>query len=119
MPAYFAKVNKDPRYQLTAVGAPMPMLHVATTIDLSSGRTTECVFRVAGGVPGGEVSWRVEAVRNDEYVRRYGAPVEVEKRPGEKGRYQHPELFGKPREASVDFKALPRQDDERPTVGRR
>ncbi len=36
LPHYFAKINKDPRYTLTAVGAPMPMLHVAEEIDEST-----------------------------------------------------------------------------------
>src|SRR5204863_89367 len=33
LPYYFAKINKDPRYTLTAVGAPMPNLHIADEID--------------------------------------------------------------------------------------
>lgn len=75
LPHYFAKINKNPSYQLTAVGAPMPMLHVAEEIDeaaLSAGATAGpgvaaplCSFRIAGGAPGAKVSWRVEAVRND------------------------------------------------------
>jgi hypothetical protein len=75
LPRYFAKINKDPRYTLTAVGMPMPMLHVAEEIDeaaLNAGATAGpgvpaplCSFRIAGGAPGAKVSWRVEAVRND------------------------------------------------------
>ena len=59
LPAYFAKINKSPSYQLTAVGAAMPRLHVAEEIDetaLEIGATiaTEmnapvCSFRIAGG----------------------------------------------------------------------
>lgn len=102
MPAYFASINKDPRYQLTAVGAPMPMLHIATELDMNA---AECAFTIAGGVSGARVSWRVDAVRNDEYAKHYGAPVEVDKPAGERGTYQHPELYGKPVERRVDFKA--------------
>jgi hypothetical protein len=113
LPPYFAKINRDPRYMLTAVGAPMPMLHVAAKIseaDLSAGAEAEpgeaapiCSFHVAGGAPGGEVSWRVEAVRNDRWVQQRGAPVEVEKEGLEKGTYQHPELYGQPLEMGMNY----------------
>ncbi len=113
LPPYFAKINKDPRYTLTAVGAPMPMLHVAQEINeasLSTGATAGqgevaplCWFRVAGGLPGAKVSWRVEALRNDKWLQKSGAPVEVEKQGLEKGTYQHPELYGQPPEKSVTY----------------
>lgn len=106
LPRYFAKINKSPSYTLTAVGAPMPNLHVAEEIDenaLAVGADAgpgvlapKCWFRVAGGKPGAKVSWRVEAVRNDRWVRRYGAPIEVEKQDLERGTIQHPELYGAP-----------------------
>lgn len=105
LPRYFAKINCDPRYTLTAVGAPMPMLHVAREIDQSAliagakaaaGEVAPgCSFLIAGGAPGGKVSWRVEARRNDLWVRQRGAPVEVEKQGPERGSYQHPELYGR------------------------
>jgi len=126
LPHYFAKINTRPRYQLTAVGAPMPMLHVAAKIreaDLSAGAKAEpgeaapiCAFRIAGGAPGGEVSWRVEALRNDRWVQQRGAPVEVEKEGLEKGTYQHPELYGQPPEMGMNYDAeRERQWHERPS----
>jgi hypothetical protein len=121
LPHYFAKINKSPSYQLTAVGTPMPMLHVAEEIDeaaLSAGATAEpaeaappCSFRTAGGAPGGKVSWRVEAARNDRWVQQRGAPVEVEKEGLESGTYQHPELYGQPPEMGMNYHAAP----ERPS----
>ncbi len=115
LPPYFAKINKDPSYQLTAVGAPMPMLHVADKISdeaLSAGEQAGpgdvapvCSFRIAGGVPRGEVSWRVEAMRNDLRVRVRGAPVECEKLDPERGTYQHPEYYGQPAERGMDYDA--------------
>ncbi len=111
LPPYFPKINAGPTYQLTAVGGPMPLLHVAERIseaDLAAGAAAgprvpapPCRFRIAGGAPGGEVSWRVEAVRNDLWVRRNGAPVEVDKQEPERGRYQHPELYGQPVERGM------------------
>ena len=108
LPSYFASINKDPRYTLTAVGAPMPMLHVAAEVsatDLAAGEKVEpgdavpsCSFIIAGGVPNGKVSWRIEAVRNDRWVRTRGAPVEVDKDGIDRGTYLQPELFDKPAE---------------------
>jgi hypothetical protein len=106
LPSYFARINKSPSYSLTAVGVPMPMLHIAAEIDeaaLTAGALAEpgetvatCTFHIAGGVPGAKVSWRVEAARNDRWVQQYGAPVEPEKPAAERGRYEFPELYGQP-----------------------
>lgn len=111
LPAYFASISKDPRYTLTAVGAPMPMLHIAEEINadaLLAGERAKpgepvptCSFRIAGGAAGAKVSWEVKAVRNDAYVRQRGAPVETDKIGPERGTYQHPELFGQPPERGV------------------
>ncbi|MFM9996372.1 MAG: hypothetical protein ACKVU4_11300 [Phycisphaerales bacterium] len=113
LPAYFGGINKDPRYTLTAVGAPMPMLHVAEEISEEALRVGEhavpgeaaplCSFRIGGGVAGGKVSWRVEAVRNDLRMRLHGAPVEREKTGPERGQYQHPEYYGQPPEKGMDY----------------
>lgn len=121
LPHYFARINRDPSYSLTAVGTPMPMLHVAVEIDsdaLASGAAAApdqpapiCWFRISGGVPGGKVSWRVEALRNDLWMRTHGAPVEIVKQGHEVGRYQHPDLYGKPREAGLRYESI--QDMER------
>jgi hypothetical protein len=115
LPLYFATINKDPRYTLTAIGAAMPMLHVAEEIDeaaLSAAAKAEpseaapaCSFRIAGGAPGAKVSWEVKALRNDRWVQQRGAPVEVEKQGIEKGTYQHPELYGQPPEKGVNYSA--------------
>lgn len=60
-------------------------------------------FRIAGGAAGGEVSWRVEAVRNDLWVRTRGAPVEIEKEWPEKGTYQHPEFYAQAKERGMNY----------------
>jgi hypothetical protein len=107
LPDYFATMNKEPRYTLTAVGAPMPMLHVAEEISdesLAIGEGIQagedaptCWFRIAGGEPGEKVSWRVDAIRNDLWMQQNGAPVEVQKQGLEKGTLQSPELYGEKR----------------------
>jgi hypothetical protein len=126
LPDYFAAINKDPRYTLTAIGAPMPNLHVSEEIDetaLSAGAKAApgqaapmCSFRIAGGAPGKKVSWRVEALRNDKWVQQRGAPVEVEKQGLEKGTYQHPEFYGQPAEKSINYHAdAARPEAQRPS----
>lgn len=102
LPEYFAEINRDPRYALTPIGAAMPGLHVAS--EVHDGR-----FRVAGGVAGAKVSWRVSAVRNDFFVRTYGAPVEQEKPAEQRGRYLQPELYGMPPERGVAFDPMPQR----------
>ncbi len=117
LPAYFASINKDPRYTLTAVGAPMPDLHVAEEISeeaLAAGEQAgpgvappRCSFRIAGGVVGAKVCWEVKAVRNDLRMRLHGAPVEREKTGLERGRYQHPEYYRQPAEMGMDYQPEP------------
>jgi hypothetical protein len=113
LPAYFSRINKSPRYTLTAVGAPMPMLHVATKISeqaLAAGAAAGpgqpapiVTFMIAGGAPGGEVSWEVKAVRNDLWMRNRAAPVETDKEGLEKGTYQHPEFYGQPKDRAMGY----------------
>jgi hypothetical protein len=72
-PDWFGVLNKDFRYQLTAIGAPGPNLHIAeeisdTTADYSSsGRNNNNYsrFRISGGTPGMKVSWQVTDIRKD------------------------------------------------------
>lgn len=96
LPHYFEAVNRDPRYTLTPIGASMPNLHVAVKIQNNR-------FKIAGGVPGKEVSWRVEAVRNDRWMQQYGFQTEQPKPDEHKGKYLHPELFGQPREKGIFY----------------
>lgn len=78
LPDYFWAINRDPRYTLTAVGAPMPMLHVAVEVERTQPGNAP-TFRIAGGAPGAKVSWEVKAVRDDAWVRSHGVPVELPK----------------------------------------
>jgi len=62
LPDWFEIVNGDFRYQLTAVGRPSPGLYIAQEISGGS-------FQIAGGTPGGKVSWQVSGVRHDAFCR--------------------------------------------------
>ncbi|MGQ9901351.1 MAG: hypothetical protein ACUVR1_03965 [Fimbriimonadales bacterium] len=103
LPDYFDAINRDPRYTLTPIGAPMPNLHVATEIQGNR-------FKIAGGAPGMRVSWRVEAVRNDPYVQQRGFQAEREKPREHTGKYLHPELYGQPQERAI----IPQAPDPTP-----
>ncbi|HVG39893.1 MAG TPA: hypothetical protein VM870_11420, partial [Pyrinomonadaceae bacterium] len=95
LPDWFEALNREFRYQLTAVGGPGPNLYVAEKIKGNR-------FRIAGGKPGMEVSWQVTGVRQDAYAEKHRIPVEEEKPAAERGTYLHPEAFGQPAEKSVD-----------------
>ena len=114
LPAYFSALNVGPfRYQLTAIGAPMPNLYIAQEIQ-------DNAFRIAGGAPGKKVSWEVTAVRNDPYLRAHPAPAEVDKPAGERGTYLYPEGYGQPRELGLDYQRnrdLPEQPESEPLPG--
>ncbi len=86
LPDWFEALNKDFRYQLTAIGAPGPNLYIAK--EISGNR-----FKIAGGKAGMKVSWQVTGVRHDEWANAHRMQVEVEKTGKERGTYLHPELF--------------------------
>lgn len=72
LPAWFEALNKDFRYQLTAIGAAAPNLHVAQ--ELLSNH-----FKIAGGSPGLKISWQVTGIRNDAWARANRLQVEADK----------------------------------------
>lgn len=98
LPDYYDAINTDERYQLTAIGAPGPMLHVAERVENNE-------FKIAGGLPGMEVSWEVKARRVDAFVAQKGAPVEVSKPIEHRGLYLIPSLYGMPDELAIDYVA--------------
>jgi hypothetical protein len=94
LPDYFEVANRDPRYTLTPVGAPMPNLHVA--VEVQNNR-----FKIAGGAPGKKVSWRIEAIRNDPLILWSGYQTEQEKPAHQQGKYLRPEAYGLPPEMGI------------------
>jgi hypothetical protein len=89
LPRYFESLNTTVGYQLTAIGTPAPELHVAQEIE--NGR-----FVIAGGGPGQKVSWVVTASRQDAWARSNPLRVDRAKSRRDRGRYLHPEAFGRP-----------------------
>jgi hypothetical protein len=105
LPAYFSEINVDETYQLTPIGGAMPMLHVEQTVNQS---VSDNRFRVGGGTAGLRVSWTVTARRNDAYVRTRGFVTESDKPAAWRGKYLHPEVFGRTREEGIFFRASSR-----------
>lgn len=89
LPDWFQALNKDFRYQLTALGAPGPSLYIAEKVHNNH-------FKIGGGAPGMEVSWQITGVRHDPWAKAHPLHVEQEKQGIERGRYLNPELFGQP-----------------------
>jgi len=109
LPEWFEALNGDFRYQLSAIAAPAPNLHVAR--EISNNR-----FSIAGGMPGMKVSWQVTGVRKDAWAKAHPLMVEEEKPESERGYYQNPELYHQHRENSTFWKGtaqLMRQVEER------
>lgn len=112
LPDWFGALNRDYRYALTAIGEPMPDLHVRRGIAKNR-------FEIAGAAPGGQVSWQVTGIRKDAWAEANRIQVEVDKPGRERGRYLHPELYGKPASKGMGAEhrvhASPRPLDRRPS----
>jgi hypothetical protein len=78
LPEWFEALNREFRYQLSALGVSQPGLYVAEKVKGNR-------FRIGGGVPGAEVSWQVTGIRDDAYARAHRIQVEEEKPAGERG----------------------------------
>ncbi|MFZ1730459.1 MAG: hypothetical protein WBQ23_10265 [Bacteroidota bacterium] len=105
LPSYFEALNMDFDYQLTAIGAPMPNLYVASEI---SGNT----FKIAGGVPNAKASWLVTAVRNDPYAQEHRVVPEVDKEPENRGSYLNPLEWKQPMEKGISRRMQPELSEQ-------
>ena len=94
LPPWVEGVNRDFRYQLTAIGGAAPGLHIAR--EITKGR-----FKIGGGERRMRVSWQVTGIRKDVWAQANPVVVEEKKVGVERGSYIHPELHGKP--ASKDM----------------
>jgi hypothetical protein len=95
LPAWMEAENGDFRYQLTAIGGTQPGLYVAQKVR-------DRRFVIAGGAPGGEVSWQLIGVRRDRWALAHPLVVEEPKTERERGFYLHPELFGAPPDRRIN-----------------
>lgn len=93
LPDYFEEINTNFKYQLTVVDGENTddFVMAKVALKIKNGR-----FLVRTNAPNVEVSWRVDADRNDLWARN-NMPKEVEEKVGsEIGKYQYPEFYGQP-----------------------
>ena len=116
LPDWFGILNKDFRYQLTAIGAPGPNLYIAEkipdTTTSSNKNKNSSRFRIAGGTSGMEVSWQVTGIRKDPWANANRIRVEEDKPGKERGYYLHPELYGQPEEKGISHLLFPKDKRE-------
>jgi hypothetical protein len=115
LPEYFAEINVNVKYHLTAVddNESTSFVQVKMGREIRDNR-----FLIMSSAPHAKVSWRVEANRNDRWVQRHGAVVETEKPAHLRGTYLRPELYAKPDSFAEIHKRLAeaggRNDKSRP-----
>jgi hypothetical protein len=129
LPDWFAALNKDFRYQLTAIGAPGPNLYIAEEIIFSdmttnanttnyssssnnNNKNNSSRFKIAGGTSGMKVSWQVTGIRKDPWANAHRIEVEQDKPDKERGYYLHPDLYGQPEEKAISHLLFPQQGEE-------
>ncbi len=104
LPDYFSEINTNFKYQLTVVDGPNSgeddFVQVKVRQEIKEGR-----FQIRTSTANTKVSWRVDADRNDVYVRNFKPKDVVEKQGRERGTYQHPELYGMPKERGTNYLA--------------
>jgi hypothetical protein len=128
LPDWFGALNKDFRYQLTAIGAPGPNLYIAEEIA-DAGTTTNYStdssssnqnnnndsnnssnFKIAGGTSGMKVSWQVTGIRKDPWANANRIQVEEDKPANEQGYYIYPELYGQPEVKGINRLLFPEEE---------
>jgi hypothetical protein len=97
LPDYFEALNRDFRYQLTCIG------QFAQAIVAQEIRNNR--FTIKTDRPRVKVSWQVTGERQDAYAKAHPMEVEEYKQGDERGRYLHPEQYGRPREEGIQYQA--------------
>lgn len=118
LPDWFGVLNKDFRYQLTAIGAPGPNLYVAEEISdatancssTSSNKSNNIRWKIAGGTSGMKVSWQVTGIRKDPWANANRIQVEEDKPAKERGYYMYPNLYGQPEEKGINRLLFPEEE---------
>jgi hypothetical protein len=117
LPDWFGILNKDFRYQLTAIIAPGPNLYIAAEISDKTTNSTinnnkNSRFKIAGGTSGMKVSWQVTGIRKDPWANDHRIEVEEDKPDKERGYYLHSDLYGQPEEKGISHLLFPKDKRE-------
>lgn len=98
LPAWFESLNRDFRYQLTVVDDSNSDAFVQAKI---AGRIKGNSFTLRSSAPRTEISWQVTGIRKDAFANAHRIPVEQDKPADERGRFLHPELFGRAADRAI------------------
>jgi hypothetical protein len=117
LPKWFNTLNKDFRYQITAIGTPGPNLYIAEEIseltkDNNSSSNNNNLFKIAGGTAGMKVSWQVTGIRNDSWANANRIQVEEDKPTMEQDSYIHPDLYGQQAEKGITHLLFPEVEND-------
>lgn len=96
LPSYFADINTNFKYLLTIIDESDDFILAKVSKRIQNGR-----FQIRTSKPNVEVTWRIDADRNDRYVQQYRPEDEVVKPKNERGTYQQPELYNQPAEKAL------------------
>ena len=107
LPPYFEAENVNFKYQLTVIGQ---FAQAVVWKEISNNQ-----FVIKTDQPNVKVSWQVTGVRNDKFAQAHPVVPEEEKKPEEKGKYIHPELYGQPASAGIN----PPPTSEAPSPGQK
>jgi hypothetical protein len=118
LPDYFEALNQDFRYQLTVIGQ-----FAQAIVEQEIGNNQ---FTIKTDQPRVRVSWQVTGIRQDPWAVANRIAVEEEKTAEDKGRYLHPQLWGRPKEEQIHHRlvaeagrlTVPRRLDEIQRVDR-
>ncbi|MBK8610546.1 MAG: hypothetical protein IPL84_11560 [Chitinophagaceae bacterium] len=98
LPKYFEALNIDYRYQLTVIGA---FAQAIVSKEIVNNK-----FEIATNLPNVKVSWQVQGVRNDPYMKNtFNLKMEEDKPASIKGKYYHPESYGLPASMGMNSNA--------------
>jgi hypothetical protein len=126
LPDWFGALNKDFRYQLTAIGAPGPNLYIAEEIisetttakhgshddDSAGSNNNGNRIKIAGGESGMKVSWQVTGIRRDPWANAHRIQVEEDKPDEERGHYLYPDLYDQPQEKGISRLLFPKDKEQ-------
>lgn len=96
LPSYFSDINTNFKYLLTIIDESEDFILAKVSKRIQNGR-----FQIRTSKPNVDVTWRIDADRNDRYVQQNRPEDEVVKPKSERGTYQQPELYNQPADKAL------------------
>jgi hypothetical protein len=96
LPEYFSALNKDFKYQLSALNSFSEIMIYQEVTDNK--------FVIKSEIPNVKISWQVTGVRQDPYANKNRIIPEVEKEEFAKGKYLYPEAYDLDKDQGINYK---------------